>query len=472
MEFGVIAYVFVAIFIILIVYFAYFMVVRSDDYVNSSYNPRLDTFSETIIRGNILTESGDVLAKTEVDDDGDETRVYPYDDLFAHAVGYSTNGMAGLELAENTYLLRSHSNVIEQVINDIQSEKSMGDNVITTLDTSVQEAAYDALGDYDGAVIAIEPETGKVIAMVSKPDYDPNTISEDWDSLTSDDSDSSVLLNRTTQGQYPPGSTFKIITTLEYLIENDDDYSDYSYTCTGSTKMGSKTLSCYKGEVHGTVDLKESFAESCNTSFANMALDFNKNKYISLCDQMLFNQKIDFTLSTVASTFSYEKSDGDAMLMQTAIGQGETLVTPLHMALIAASVANDGVAMKPYLVDSIESYDGNTVEQYESEEYKTLMSTEQAEILQEFMRETVKSGTASKLADNDYKAYGKTGTAEFNSDGDSHAWFVGYATKKGKKSLAIAVIAEDTGAGSKYAVPIADDVFDAYFASDISDEEE
>ncbi|WP_090172602.1 peptidoglycan D,D-transpeptidase FtsI family protein [Eubacterium oxidoreducens] len=461
-----------AIFIILIVYFAYFMIMKSDEYVNSSYNPRLDTFSETVVRGSILTESGDVLAQTEVDSEGNETRVYPYDNLFAHVVGYSTNGMAGLELAENTYMLRSHSSLVEKVVNDVKEEKSQGDNIITTLDTSIQEAAYEALGDYDGAVVAIEPETGKVIAMVSKPDYDPNTIAQDWESLTSEDNDSSQLLNRATQGQYPPGSTFKIITALEYLIENDNNYEDYSYTCTGSTTMGNKQLKCYQGEVHGSVDLAESFAESCNTSFANMALDFDKSDYISLCDKMLFNQKIDFTLSTVASSFSYEKSDGDAMLMQTAIGQGETLVTPLHMALIAASIANDGVALKPYLVDSIESYDGNVVEEYEAEEYATLMTQEQSEILETFMRKTVKTGTASALLDNEYKAYGKTGTAEFNSSGDSHAWFVGYATKEGKKSIAIAVIVEDSGAGSKYAVPVADELFDAYFASDISDEED
>ncbi len=462
-QYGVITYLFVAIFLALIVYFAYFMIFKSSDYINSSYNPRLDSFSETIVRGSILSSDGEVLAQTIVDSDNNETREYPYDEIFAHVVGYDSNGKSGLELSRNSYLLQSHAFFIEKIINNIKNEKNIGDNVVTTLNVSVQKAAYEALGNYDGAVVAIKPSTGEVVAMVSKPDYDPNNISDIWDELTSEDSDSSALLNRATQGLYPPGSTFKVITTLEYLKENNNSIKDYSYNCSGSITRGDTTINCYKGEVHGMQNLKESFADSCNTSYANIGLGLDIKSYISLCNSMLFNKKIKFELTTKASEFDLDTSDSEGMIMQTAIGQGETLVSPLHMALLAAGVDNGGVVMQPYLVDRIENYQQTTIESFDSDEYATLMDEKEAKILKKFMRYAVTNGTASALSSNSYKAYGKTGTAEFNSNKDSHAWFIGFASKEGYEDLAIAVIVEDTGAGSKYAVPVADKVFDAYF---------
>ena len=148
----------------------------------------------------------------------------------------------------------------------LKNEKNTGDTLVTTLDYDVQKTAYDALGDRDGAVVVMEAKTGKVLAMVSKPDYDPNTLVDKWDDIVSDEN-SSVLLNRVTSGLYPPGSTFKIFTTLEYVHENSN-YQGYSFDCEGELNVDGNEIHCYHKAVHGKETLKDSFANSCNTSFS------------------------------------------------------------------------------------------------------------------------------------------------------------------------------------------------------------
>ena len=230
-EFQVIAYLFLGLFLAMIAYFVYFQVYKSESFINSPYNSLQDLFSERVVRGDILSADGQTLATTKVDSAGNETRSYPYGRVFAHSVGYAVNGKAGLENQENFSLLRSHEFFLTQIKNDIAGTKSQGDNVVTTLDAQIQQCAYDALGSYDGAVIVMEPATGKIITMVSKPDYDPNTIKKDWDTVNGEGS--TVLYNRATQGKYAPGSVFKIFTTLEYFRENPKAYSTYTFNCNG-----------------------------------------------------------------------------------------------------------------------------------------------------------------------------------------------------------------------------------------------
>lgn len=175
LEFLIITYLFLAIFIGMISYFIYFQMVKSESVINSSYNSRLDLYAEHVIRGDITTADGTVLAKTTVSDDGSETREYPYGRMFAHVVGYTNNGKGGLESQYNFNLLRSHSFFLTQIINDLKNKKNIGDTLVTTLDYDLQETAYKALEDRDGAVVVMEVKTGKILALVSKPDFDPNT---------------------------------------------------------------------------------------------------------------------------------------------------------------------------------------------------------------------------------------------------------------------------------------------------------
>ena len=215
-EYAIVSYFFVGIFLSLIVYMIYFEVEKKDSVISSPYNTRQNQFEDRVVRGSILASTGETLAYTQVNGDGSETRIYPYENMFAHIVGYDANGKNGLESLANFQLMTSHDGYFNQVKNEMKEEKNLGDSVVTTLDVSLQKRAYEALGQNRGAVVALNPKTGAVLAMVSKPDFNPNTVAQDWEYLTGDASNSS-LLNRATQGAYPPGSVFKIVTALSYL---------------------------------------------------------------------------------------------------------------------------------------------------------------------------------------------------------------------------------------------------------------
>lgn len=447
-------------FLGLIAYLVKFQLYDSTKVVANPYNKRINTYGENMVRGTIYSADGKELALTNVDDNGEEERIYPYDNMFSHVVGMDSHGKMGLESICNYRLLTSNANPFALIFNSLKGDNNLGDNVITTLDTRIQEAAYDALGNRKGAVVAMEPSTGKILAMVSKPDFDPNIIDEDWESYVGDDSKSN-LLNRATQGLYPPGSTFKILTALSYIQQNPEDYATYSYQCDSTILENSVKVSCYGGSSHGTVDLAKSLAKSCNTSFVHLGCSLNQNKLKDLCETFFFNKEIDFDIDVKESIYKLSGKSDKSLIPQTVIGQGDTLVTPLHNAMIISAIANDGVLMKPYLVDSLTDFTGRTVKTYEPEKEGRLISEEEAAVMKEYLRQVVTDGTGSKLDVKNYKAAGKTGTAETGT-GEDHAWFVGFAGMK-KSRICVSVIVENGGSGSQTAVPVAKAVFDAYY---------
>lgn len=458
-EFARVTYIFVALFIAMMGYISYFNVVKSRDIISSPYNKRQDSYADRVIRGKILDRNGNVLAQTNVAEDGTETREYPYNNIFAHVVGYTAQGKSGLESVSNFELLTSNAFFVDKLKNEFQDKKNQGDNVVTTLDTNLQEAAYDALGSNKGAVVVMDPSTGKILAMVSKPDFDPNTVSQNWNELST--SEDSVLLNRATQGQYAPGSTFKLVTTLEFMRENTD-FDSYSYNCTGSIESGDVTIHCYGGHVHGQVTLRDSLAYSCNTSFSNIGRSLNADTYKDTAQELLFNKKLPSVLPYSKSQFTLTSSDTEAERMMTAMGQGKTQVSPYHMALITSAIANGGTLMKPYLVDSVTNNAGNVIEKTKPEKYKDLMTSKEAAQLKDYMTAVTDYGTASVLGGQNYTAAGKTGTAEYSSDKEKdHSWFVGIANFDNPE-LVISVIIEQAD-GSAKAVNIAKKVFDAYY---------
>ena len=267
-EYTLVSCFFVLIFVSMIGYLIYFNYAKSDDFINSPYNTRQDTFSDRVVRGKIVSADGQVLAQTNVYEDGTEERTYPYANMFAHVVGYDTNGKSGLESEANFQLLTSHEFFLNQMKNEFKNQKNTGDSVITTLNADLQSTAYNALGDRRGAVVAIEPSTGKVLVEMSRPDFDPNTISQNWDTLVNDSNDSS-LLNRATNGAYPPGSTFKVVTALDYF-RTKGSLEGFSYLCEGSITREDHTIRCYGGTVHGQEDFYSAFANSCNSAFAEI----------------------------------------------------------------------------------------------------------------------------------------------------------------------------------------------------------
>lgn len=458
-EYSFVSWFFVLIFMSLIGYVIYFNAVKSEDFINSPYNTRQDTFSDRVVRGNIESSDGEVLARTNVYDDGSEERVYPYENVFAHVVGYDSNGKSGLESEANFQLLTSHQFFLDQMKNEFRDRKNTGDTVVSTLDAGLQVTAYNALGDRRGAVVALEPSTGKILVQVSKPDFDPNTIAENWDWLVSDENNSS-LLDRATNGAYPPGSTFKVVMALDYF-RTKGSFEGYSYLCQGSITLDDHTISCYNGTVHGQEDFYSAFASSCNCAFADMGSSIGASSMRKTAEDLLFNKKLPLS-SYKKSSFTLDKDSPVPLIMQTAIGQGNTLVSPMHMALITSAVANGGILMKPYLIDQVKSVDGEIVKTTQPEVYKKLMTTNEANLLGKLMKNVVEYGTASALSGRGYTAAGKTGSAEFDENGSSHSWFIGYSNVD-HPDLAVAVIVENGGTGSQAAVPIAGEIFDAYY---------
>lgn len=457
----VFAYVIVGVFVCMIGYFGYFLQVRSDSVINNSYNARLDSFADRIVRGEILGSGGEVLAQTQVKEDGTETRVYPYGSLFAHVVGYSDHGKTGLESLANFYLLSSSTNLAEKTMNELAGIKNMGDRVVTTLDVELQQVASNALGDRKGAVVVLEPDTGKVLAMVSKPGFDPNTLAQDWDALISGDNTEAQLLNRASQGLYPPGSTFKYITMLEYIREHPDDWRDFSFDCDGQYENGEYTISCYHGTAHGHQTLGQAFANSCNGAFASLGLTLDLGGLKTLTDQMLFNAPLPVSLAYSKSSYTMGMDADTWEILQTSIGQGSTQVTPLHNAMMTAAIANGGVLMKPYLVDHVENVLGEEVKKFLPASAGSLITAEEAGILCDGMRMVVTEGTGSAVRTDAYSVAGKTGSAEFEKDNETHAWFTGFAPAEDPK-LVVTVIVEEGGSGGRAAAPIARAVMDCF----------
>lgn len=456
-------YVMVGLFACMIGYFGYFLQFKSEDVINNSYNSRLDRFSDRIVRGDILSGDGRVLAQTLVGEDGTEVRNYPYDSLFAHVVGYSDRGKTGLESLANFYLLSSHVNLVERTMNELSDVKNIGDNVVTTLDVDLQQTASDALGDRKGAVVVMEPDTGKVLAMVSKPGFNPNTLGADWDGLISGDNTQAQLLNRATQGLYPPGSTFKIVTALQYIREHPDDWREYTFDCSGVFQHGDYTISCYHGNVHGHQNLEQAFANSCNGAFAKMGLELNLGGMRTLAEQLLFNSELPLSLAYSKSSYTMNSGADPWEILQTSIGQGSTQMTPMHNAMLTAAVANGGMLMKPYLIDHVENAAGEEVKKFLPSSYGPLMSAAESEALSGLLREVVVSGTGSAVRTDAYAVAGKTGSAEFETGKESHAWFTGYAPADNPQ-IVVTVIVEEGGSGGKVAAPVARSIFDTYFS--------
>lgn len=440
------------------VLFGYLYIVvafQADELQINQYNPRLEAIEKGILRGSIYDKNMNVLASSEVNN-GEQTRSYPYDNEFAHVVGYSQIGKTGLEAYHNVDLLNSHLSIFEQIGHTFDTSMPVGSDVYTTLDETLQKIAYEGLGNRKGAVIAIEPATGKILAMVSKPDFDPNDIIKNYKKLIEDEN--ATLLNRSTNGLYAPGSTFKILTLLEYIRENGEAFK---YTCEGIEQFRDKYIHCYGNTSHGEVDLRLALAESCNTAFATLGENIDMKKLNNLAEDVLYNNTLPYRYNYSMSSFQLPKDLQSALRVETVIGQGKTLITPLHNLMLISAIANDGLLMSPYLVEKITSQSGRIVEMTLPKEGKQLFSQEDATLLKDYMTEVVLTGTAKDLKSDLYTAAGKTGAAE-NDFGPTHAWFIGFAPVENPQ-IAIAIIVENAGSSRQNSVPIAKKIMDYFF---------
>ena len=451
-----------ALFACMCYYMVWYSRTHEMDMFDNSYNSYSIRLAKEYLRGSIYSSDGELIAYSEGSDAKSQKRVYPYGNMFAHAVGYSSHGRMGVEAIGNYYLLNYHSGIGQMAESNANNEALTADSIYTTLDTRIQQVVYDSIGVYKGAAIVTEVKTGRILAMVSKPDFDPGQIDSTWKEMLENESDTR-LLNRVTQGLYPPGSTFKIITTLEYLRENNNDYSSYHYNCNGKYSNGDTVIKCYHGSVHGSVDFPKSFSKSCNSSFANIGNSLDTARFADTLKNLMFEQELPYDLPTSRSSTGINANVDIHNLLQGSIGQGQDSISPLHLNMITCAIANEGTLMKPYLLDRVVSSSGTDVKKFGSEKAATLMTKEESAVLTELMTGVVENGTATRLKNDNYTAAGKTGSAEYgNVKGDSHAWFTGFAPAEDPE-IAVTIIIEGAGSGGEYAVPMTKRIFDSYF---------
>jgi cell division protein FtsI/penicillin-binding protein 2 len=459
-ETNVISFLFIGLFLLMACYLVYFTVAKADSVVNNSYNKRIDALSEKVVRGSILACDGTVLAETKTDASGNEYRYYPFGKMYCHVVGLNMT-KSGVEGQANYELLSTDGNIINSLTNELTGKKSEGNDVVTTIVPKLQQAAYNALGSNKGAVIVMEPSSGKILAMVSKPDFDPNVADEYYEDWLKYDSSDSVLLNRAVNGLYAPGSTFKILTSLEF-IRDYKDYADYEYECEGSAYVsGGTTIPCADDTVHGVETIEEAFAHSCNSFFSTIGFELKLDKFKQLCETFGFNKNLNTGLDASISSFTLDGSSSVSEIQETCIGQGKTMISPIHNLMIISAIANKGVMMTPYVVMQTQTSNGKILKVNYPSSKGTVCTEEEASYIASLCRGVVTDGTAQALKWASYEAAGKTGTAQYDNSGNAHSWFVGFAPYENPE-ISICVILEGGYSGSS-ATYVAKTVLDAYF---------
>ncbi|MGL4344297.1 MAG: peptidoglycan D,D-transpeptidase FtsI family protein [Cellulosilyticaceae bacterium] len=448
-----VAFLFIGLFGMVAIYLGYFTLFERDRIAMHPYNRRLDHLESEVIRGTIYDAQGEVLAQTK-----EGKRDYPFGSRYAHAVGYAQNGKIGAEALANTELLYPDYNITSIFRNAFMDEKFEGRDIVLTLDNRLQAAAAEALGDYRGAVVVLDPTTGKILTMYSSPTFNPNHLVENWEDLREDEA-RSPLVNRATHGLYPPGSIFKIFPTLS-VIQNPEA-EEFVYECKGFIEKEGHKIQCYDGKAHGRVDLTKAFVKSCNAYFIALSNQVDFEQLAKTSEMLLFNAELPIDLEYAKSKFPVE---GVSSFEQLAayIGQGKVLVTPMHMAMVASIIANDGVLMKPYLFDYATNESKEVLSKRLPEYVGVYIDEKSCARLQELMRGVVEEGTAMRLSGIDLDIGGKTGTAQ-NATGKDHSWFMGFAKKSASvnNDLAFAIIVENGGQGAK-ALSVAKTVLKAY----------
>ncbi len=445
--------------LIFTVYLSYLAIYRGPEFAAHPYNRRWQVQEEKIWRGKIVDAGGTVLAFDQRTSSG-KRRVYSLGEATAHILGYCSAryGRAGLEALLDRHLLGmegadSFRNLIRGILGE---EKASGDAVLT-IDAKLQQEAMELLAGRRGAAVVLDPRTGAIRAMVSSPSFDPNRLDQIWEGIAYDES--SPLLNRATCGAYPPGSAFKVVTAAAALTK-DPDLAQRTVDCPGYIEVEGFRLGDLAA--HGRVDMIKALAVSCNAYFAGLGLEMGASAFYRAVKNFGLEEDPGIELPVRPATFAPRDKMRGAELAASAIGQGEVLVSPLHMALVAAAIANNGVLMRPYLVEELLDSSGQTVQRAEPRAWKTALSPAAAAVIKEGMVEAVAKGTAGAAGLAGVQVAGKTGSAQ-NPLGKTHAWFIGFAPVD-KPRVVVAVILENAGSGGEVAAPVAGKLFNLAFA--------
>lgn len=456
--------IFLLVFVVLMGYLAYFTLVKGPDIVTRPDNRRMWDIRNKVVRGTIYDRNGKVLSVSEKKaGSGEYKRVYKGGAATAHVLGYydAQYGITGLENLYDSYLSSNISaSFFAWLGNGFKEVNKKGDDVYSSLDYDLQKIAYDALGSSKGSVVVLKVDTGEILAMVSKPSYDPNNLSKIWKSLN--ENKDRPLLNRSVSGLYPPGSTFKVVTGISAL-ENIEGIGDETLNDKGKLDLGGGyTLSNDKGEAMGKINFEQAMIKSSNVFFGSLGIRLENNLF-KTAEDFRFNKNVPADGIIIdKSSFPRYKSYEKGNLAQSGIGQAEVLATPVQMALVAQAIANDGVMMKPTLINKVKDYNGNTVQNLNTSSIGEITSGGYASEIRRFMRDVVSKGTGTRAQVSGVQVCGKTGTAQHIENKTPHSWFIGFAPYKNPE-IAIAVIVEEGGYGGTAAAKISSKVMSKYF---------
>lgn len=432
-------------------------------------------------RGPIIVDGQAIVSSVPVNDPFNYQRTYTNGPLYAPVTGYYSigPGRSALEATENALLDGSADALFWTRLGELfAGTEQQGASVELTINGAVQQAAYDALGDRQGAVVALNPRTGAILAMVSTPSYDPAALAVHssgesnrlYQSLVSDQTD--PLINRAIGGDtYPPGSTFKLVVAAAALEAGYSPDTVIDGPQELALPLTSATIKNYGGERCGPTDqitLLEALRVSCNTAFAKLAMDLGWPAVESMAANFGWGSGLDIPLNVTPSRLP--GSPDAPQVAQSGIGQFDVRATPLQMAMVAAAIANKGVLMKPYLVDTVRDPSLRVVEQTNAEKLSTPMSADTAAALTVMMQAVVNQGTGTAARIDGVSVAGKTGTAETGLGTAPHTWFVAFAPAE-NPTVAVAVLVENGGdigneaTGGKVAAPIAKAVIEAALAN-------
>ncbi|MFH8936272.1 peptidoglycan D,D-transpeptidase FtsI family protein [Streptomyces griseosporeus] len=460
--------------------------VKSDSLATDDNNRRVTIARYSTPRGDIVVDGDPVTGSAKTSKSGlndlEFKRTYKDGAMWAPVTGYASQafGANQLENLEDGILTGNDDRLFfRNTLDMVTGKQKQGGNVVTTLNADAQKAAYNGLKarGAKGAVVALEPSTGKILALASYPSYDPsvfagnsNDDAEAWKKLQKKYNPDDPMLNRALRETYPPGSTFKVVTAAAALENNLYPDAD---TATDSPLPWTLPDTRVELKNEGNIPCKnatmrEALRVSCNTVFGKIGADLGKDKMLAEAEKFGFNAEQFTPVRASASVYPKEMNRPSNAL--SSIGQFETAATPLQMAMVASAVANDGKLMKPYMVDKLQSSNLDTVAQTEPQELSQPLSSKNAQILQSMMETVVKEGTGTRAQIDGVTVGGKTGTAQHGVDNSEnpYAWFISYAkVADGSSPVAVAVVIEDENAnrgdisGGGLAAPIAKKVMQA-----------
>ncbi|MGB9920532.1 MAG: peptidoglycan D,D-transpeptidase FtsI family protein [Moorellales bacterium] len=432
-------------FAALMVYLGYFYLLRAPRLQAHPLNPRTELTAATVHRGGILDRNGEILAQSV-----GNKRLYPLGSAASHVTGYLSryHGSTGVEQAANGWLagLMGTENALNR-LRRLVGKPGRGYDVILTVDARLQQRASELLGGRRGAIVVLNPTTGEVLALVSSPAFDPEEVDSRWSEL--ERRTDAPLLNRALNGLYPPGSVAKVLTAA-LALETDPALGSKRYPCPGYLVIEGRRLEC--PAAHGEVDLAQALVRSCNVTYARLALELGVERFRSVNYRWGFNRQLPFDLPVSKSRLPTERLSPNA-LAEIGIGQGRLVMTPFHIALVTAAIANQGMTVPPRLLSGVRLPGGGVTPVSSPAPPWPMFGSLAAAYLSRAMTAVVEEGTGRQARIPGLEVAGKTGTAE-NPHGPPHAWFTGFAPA-GAPRVVATVLVENGGSGGTVAAPLA-----------------